>query len=97
MTTIILAGSYDHSPRLAMCHSAESLRRVLSEWVGSCVPDLDFDTADPATIEESIYDRIAPTDWSCLECFPLTDDGQAFTGEMLSFAAALSRFEEEAA
>lgn len=94
MQSIILTGVLDYDPRLAICHSASELRAALADWFGELVPDLDFAAAGPQAIEDAVAEAMAPSDWTALVCFPLIDDGLAFTGEALTVGAALARYDE---
>ena len=54
---------------------------ALATWFGNLVPVLDVLEADPQDIEDAIGEAMAPSDRTALDCFPLTNDGLAFTGE----------------
>ena len=93
MHTVILTGVLDHRPQLAICHSGADLRDALASWFADLVPDLDFTHADPQAVDEAM----APSDWTALECFPMADDGLAFTGETIGVGCALQCFAEDEA
>ncbi|MGR3436572.1 MAG: hypothetical protein ACU0CO_17070 [Shimia sp.] len=95
MHTIILTGVLDFRPQLAICHDAADLRGALRSWFAELVPDLDFETAAPQRIEDEVDEAMAPSDWTALECFPMTDDGRAFTGDSIGIALALACYAEE--
>lgn len=95
MHTIILTGVLDYRPQLAICHSGLELRRALATWFSDLVPVLDVLGADAQDIEDAIGEAMAPSDWTALECFPLTNDGLAFTGDALGIGAALEYFAED--
>ena len=61
----------------------------MAAWFEELVPDLDFAEADPQTIEAAVDEAMAPSDWTALRCFPLTDDGLALTGEAIGVSCAL--------
>ena len=95
MPSLVLAGVLDHGPQLAICHDGPDLRRALADWFGDLVPDLDLHRDDPRAIEEKLDAAMAPSDWTALACFPLIEDGLAFTGEALTIGQALERQDAE--
>ena len=97
MHSIILTGVHDYDPILAICRSGPDLRGALAAWFADLVPDLDFAETDPQTIEAAVDEAMAPSDWTALRCFPLTDDGLAFTGEAIGVGRALACYAEDEA